>query len=208
MQAGEGASITATLQSAFADSVDYYGWPRAERQGELAAFAAAFLRSARGAVLPATRVAVAPGGALVGVLLVREGPSSGPVVDALGVVPAWRRRGVASALLSAALAALSSAGRVAVYSGSVLANHVSVAWHDVRGFEPLDDALVAAAYERHHAWEADRLAGIAPGASARHAREAARWRSVSAGLARGGGLVVAVDHLAPAARSAPEAGGA
>jgi hypothetical protein len=64
-------------------------------------------------------------------------------VDALFVRPAWRRRGLAGALVGRAVNALLAEGERLLYSGYRLGNEPSRLWHVRFGFEELPDVGVA-----------------------------------------------------------------
>jgi ribosomal protein S18 acetylase RimI-like enzyme len=69
--------------------------------------------------------------------LVSPGPPPGSwYVDALAVDPAWRRRGVASALLAAAEEQAARAGTTGVALDTGVANHGARALYERCGFEP------------------------------------------------------------------------
>jgi GNAT superfamily N-acetyltransferase len=109
----------------------------------------------RAPLLAASRVALvqgANGESLVGAALLSRDSEYGPVMDLLFVVPAWQRRGLATALVASAMNALAQDGDSTLTSSYQLANRPSQAWHQAFGFVERPDLRYAQAYYRwaHH----------------------------------------------------------
>lgn len=124
--------------SAFADGPDFLHWPTSERRRHLWKAVADALYLEPPWVRVAHRLARESGGAVVGLLLVRE-VAGGVCLDTVGVVPAWRRRGLAAAMFIEAVEALPEATEVR--SGWLVANRESGVWHRRVGFEVLPKSV-------------------------------------------------------------------
>ncbi len=170
------AALIAAFLAGFGDSVDYCDWEPAAIEKSAAKCIRDFLARARGEPLEASRVAVAaapgtdpaaaaqvqvepgevdpmtpvPTAPIVGAALVVRAGEAEARLEMLFVAPAWRRRGLASALVSDALTALHAAGFDRLVSRYLLANADSRAWHLRFGFTEEPDWL-AAGHLRHHA---------------------------------------------------------
>ena len=103
-RAGEEAVFHAAISEAFADDPTYEAGPLEAWAGE---------RLGRAAFDPALWMLAVTGGRPVGAVL-GFAPGAGGYVDLLGVVPAWRRRGLGRALLLASFAAFHARGRTHV----------------------------------------------------------------------------------------------
>lgn len=81
-----------------------------------------------------TALAVYSGGDLCGEIIISgEGPDA--MIEALYTLPSWRRQGVAMALLSAALRALSAQGVQYLYGRAIRRNTRALSFIDRMGFE-------------------------------------------------------------------------
>ena len=106
-----------------------------------------------------------PDGTLLGAIVVSERDGLA-TVEPVMVAPGARRRGVASALLRAAIGAEAALGTVRLRSHSHLANAPSVAWHAARGFVEVPFRSTTAARLTHARWMVGHheRAGDAPAA--------------------------------------------
>jgi len=133
-----------------------------------------------GEALPASRL-FEEGGAIRGAaLLTRSGP--GPLLDMIFVAPEYRRKGIARALLHAAMSELHGPGEQVLWSKHLLANEVSAAWHQAMGFEEGQDLNLAKLRASHAHAELDRREkahDLDLVARAELEAEWKRWRSVA-----------------------------
>lgn len=162
----EPALIEAFLD-AFADGVEY-----CDQQLEQIAAAAQknirdFFAGVRGTPHSASRLAVAaadasqPATPIVGAALLAT-RSDGPVLDLLLVRPQWQRRGLATALVTAAITELHLAGEQSLRSAHHICNDGSAAWHQRFGFveEPdLSLARLRRSYFQHELWRIKQIHG-------------------------------------------------
>ena len=166
--------------AAFADTIDYC-------DGEMKAIVKAaqknltgFFAGERGRPLPAARLAV-DGGKIVGAAMLVEKKDGRAFLDLLFVIPGWRRRGVANALLADALNALHDAGYPELSSRFMLGNEASREWHHRFGFVDKPDRWMTTAYYRHyqHEWERQQAIGaLSPAEMAALAAQRDHWDAV------------------------------
>jgi len=146
--------------AAFRDTVEYCDWESPKIAASARQNIRSFFAGRRGEPLPASRVAVGAerGGAgrLVGAALVVGSEESPPLLDMLFVAPEWQRRGMGTALVSAAINDLRGAGKQILESRYLLANEESKAWHRKFGFVEEQDLFLARLYYRHAAHELER----------------------------------------------------
>jgi GNAT superfamily N-acetyltransferase len=176
--------LLAAFRAAFADSVEYCGWPAADFQRESGKVIEDFFTSRRGEPLPASSVAIAgPGGpddgAVIGAALVANRGEAAKL-DLLFVVPDWQRRGVATQLGGTVINALADAGRNLLISGWHLGSDASAAWHQRMGFVEEPDLFNAKLYLRRASQELWRLEQLGELEDSRHAdllAEVSRWQA-------------------------------
>lgn len=140
--------------------------------------------------LAASRVAVATEAGearCLGAALLSQDGEYGPVLDLIFVLPAWQRRGVATALVASAVNALLSAGERTLTSSYHLANQRSQAWHRSFGFVERPDLRYAQAYYRSTAHELsrhDESGDLSTEERAAIEAEVQYWRGQAAALER------------------------
>lgn len=123
---------------AFRASPDFFGFPPETQRAALAEGINDALRLEPVFTALAHRIARTDVGEAVGLLLVRE-VMGGVALNTVAVRPAWRRRGLAAAMLAEALRALPAG--VDVRSQWLVANRESAAWHARVGFEPIETSI-------------------------------------------------------------------
>lgn len=163
---GDRDALVELFVAAFDDGPEYCGHPDE-----------VYRRDAERTADGGGRVHVLDGdGALLGAIVV-TGRGGLPTVEPVMVAPTARRRGVAGALLGAAIGAAVETGATRLRSHSHLANAASSAWHAASGFAEVPYRWTVAARLTHARWMAEHFAraGDAPAA--------ARERAVAARLA-------------------------
>ena len=143
IQGIEEADIEAAADAAdeaFADGPDFFRFPMDTRRNDLRRGVEDAVTLEPPWVREAQRVAHGRGGEVVGLLLVRE-VEGGVVLETVGVRPAWRRRGLAAAMLGEVLATLPVGTEVR--SGWLIANRESGGWHRRVGFETIPTSVSA-----------------------------------------------------------------
>ncbi|HZO91453.1 MAG TPA: GNAT family N-acetyltransferase [Chthonomonadaceae bacterium] len=124
-------ALIAAFYEAFRDTCEYCDWPDAKIRESASKCITTFFAGQRGETHSASRLAVETATAtgreeVIGAaLLVRD--NDGPYLDMLFVRPHWQRRGLATALVSAAMNALHAAGEPTLRSAYDIANDPSVA---------------------------------------------------------------------------------
>lgn len=141
----------------------------------------------RAPALPASRVALATETEIVGAALLSYNAEYGPMLNLLFVRHGWRRRGVATALISSVMNALSETGETTLTSCYHLANNASQAWHRAFGFVEKPDLRYAQAYERfaqQELWRCNQSEGLAAADAAALDAELRYWEDQVEALER------------------------
>ena len=132
---GDAPGLVRAFFEGFRDTVEYCDWTDAKirRSGEDAI--QTFFGGRRGAFHPSSCLAVSPAQphVVAGAALIVQKPD-GPFLDMLFVLPRRHRRGLATALVGAAMNALHDMGEAHLGSAHDLANQPSRAWHERFGF--------------------------------------------------------------------------
>jgi GNAT superfamily N-acetyltransferase len=124
---------------AFADTVHYFYLEPEDVQKHAQQDLDTFLSGQRGAPLfSSSRLALAKD-RLIGAALINEGHIKSPLLYLLFVAPNWRQKGIARALVQAAMNDLWEDGHRSLRSQYDLGNHESRAWHERMGFQAEPD---------------------------------------------------------------------
>lgn len=155
------AQLISAYFAAFKDTIEYCDWEPEKIVAAAKKDIQKFFAGNRGNPLPASRVAVASQSKakekfVVGAALIVEKKDDQPLLDMLFVIPEWHRRGVATALVSAAINELYSFGMKRLESRYFLGNDASQAWHRKFGFVDEPDLFLAKLYYRHARHELGR----------------------------------------------------
>ena len=87
---------------------------------------------------------------IIGAALIIAQAEETPLLDMLFVRPEWHRKGIATAMVAAALNTLHSSGVRTLASQYVLGNEESRAWHQRFGFVEETDLLLVRLYSLSH----------------------------------------------------------
>jgi len=143
--------LVSAYLSAFSDTIEYCDW-KPESISESACNAIdEYFSGKRGQAHPSSRLAVVPtadGEERIGAALLSE-KNGVLTLDMLFVKPEWQRKGVATALVSAAINELYQAGTFELASRYVIGNCMSRAWHRKFGFIEVVDPFLARYYHHH-----------------------------------------------------------
>ena len=183
---GDTPGLVDAFYEGFRETVEYCDWPDARIRQSGVDAVRTFFGGKRGACHPASRLAVTPGrlGRVVGAALVVQKPEV-PFLDMLFIRPHWHRRGLATALVGAAMNALHDFGESHMGSAYDLANLPSRRWHERFGFVEQPDYFLARAYAqaaRHELWRRQEIGRVAEADRAALQAEVERWEGVAASL--------------------------
>jgi GNAT superfamily N-acetyltransferase len=156
---GDEPLLIAPYLAAYSETMDYCDWEPERIDRSARENLREYFAERRGRPLPASRAAVAPqaqGTEIVGAALLVRGREGGALLDMLFVSPAWHRKGVATALVSAVVNALHEGGETILKSRYLLGNAQSRAWHHRFGCIEEPDLLLANVYYRHAVHELRR----------------------------------------------------
>jgi GNAT superfamily N-acetyltransferase len=151
--------------AAFLDTIEYCDRGPAEVETSAREHVESYFAGTRGVPHPASRISLirGPQGArerITGAALVLERPDAPPLLDLLFVLPGQQRRGLATALVSAAVNELARAGFTHLRSVYSLGNEASRAWHQRFGFVEEPDLMLAQRLQTH-AWHRLHLRELA-----------------------------------------------
>ncbi len=165
---------------AFRDAFDYCDWETDKIVESADKCIRDFLAGKRGEPLPASRMAIDETlETVAGAAMIKRGVDGLPLLDFLFIRPEWRRRGLATALVSAAVNELHRAGERALQSCYRLGNDQSVAWHRRFGFVEEPDLMIAELHltcAQHEFWRREKLGDLTEGERARLLAECKRLR--------------------------------
>jgi len=155
---GDEAQLISAYFAAFSDTIEYCDWEPEESAAAARKDIQEFFAGKRGNPLPSSRVAVASQSevaeeSIVGAALVIEKTDGQPLLDMLFVIPEWQRKGLATALVSAVINELYSAGMKRLVSRYLLGNNASQTWHRKFGFVEEPDLFLAQLYYHHARYE-------------------------------------------------------
>ena len=139
---------------AFRDAFDFCDWDLEKIQTAARDDIRKIFSEQRGRFLAASRIAVETPSVtdkekIIGAALITESEGQPPLLDVLFVVPHWHRKGIATALVSAASNALYSSQVKTLESRYLLGNEESRSWHQRFGFTEEPDLLLARTYYHH-----------------------------------------------------------
>lgn len=141
----------------FQDGVEFCDWPVEKVREHARRNITDFLSGLRGRpLISSSRLAIDERGRTVGAALL-TGREEGPTLDLLMVRPGSRRRGIARALVGAAVEGLCERGTTGVLrSAYCIANEESARWHRAFGFEEEPDLHLARLRRAFYAHETSR----------------------------------------------------
>lgn len=170
--------------AAFSDTIEYCDWESEKIVSSARTNIRNFFAGKRGQPHPAARVVVdaqadAAGEQIIGAALIIGDNGEPPLLDILFVAPAWQRQGLATALVSASINALHSAGVPTLESRYMLGNEESQAWHQRFGFVKEPDLFLAKAYyhqSKHELWRRETIGDLTAAERNMLSSEADRWK--------------------------------
>lgn len=175
-------ALTPVYIAAFRETIEYFG----HSQEQIAEAARRDLRNyfagEHGQPTSASCVAVAPGPSpgeetFTGAAMVTS-MENGPLLYLLFVAPQWQRRGLATALVSAAINELHELGEKTLTSRYHIGNEQSMAWHQRFGFVEEPDLRRARLYlqqARVELWRREKIGRLTAEERAKLTVDVARW---------------------------------
>jgi GNAT superfamily N-acetyltransferase len=176
--------LTPVYVAAFCDTIEYFGCS----QEQVAEAARRDLRNyfagKHGRPTSASCFAMAPGSnpdewTVAGAAMVTL-TGNGPLLYLLFVAPQWQRRGLATAMVSAAINELHDLGEKILTSRYHIGNEQSMAWHQRFGFVEKPDLRRANLYLQQakvEFWRREKIGGLTAEERAELAAEVARWEA-------------------------------
>lgn len=136
--------LVATFIDAFVETVEYCDWDYARIEASAWKSVNGFFTGRRGRPHPASRIALTPSEyfPIAGAALLVDQPD-GTALDLLFVRHTWRRRGLGTSLVAAAMNQLYEEGVQTLRSAYHVANEPSAAWHRSFGFTEEPDLFLA-----------------------------------------------------------------
>ncbi|MGH9751699.1 MAG: GNAT family N-acetyltransferase [Blastocatellia bacterium] len=184
-------ALTPIYVAAFRETIEYFGYS----QEQIAEAARRDLRNyfagEHGQITSASCVAIIPGSKpdeeiFAGAAMVTL-TKNGPLLYLLFVAPEWQRRGLAVAMVSAAINELHDLGEKSLTSKYHIGNEQSLAWHHRFGFVEEPDLRRARLYLQQAKVELGRREKIGPLTAEEHATlaaDVARWEAEVENLER------------------------
>lgn len=153
----DASGLVQAFIGSFQDGVEFCDWPVEKVREHARRNITDFFSGRRGIpLISASRLAVDERGRILGAALL-VGREEGPALDLLMVRPGSRRRGIARALVGAAVEELRERGATGVLrSAYCIANEESTRWHRAFGFEEEPDLHLARLRRAFYAHEASR----------------------------------------------------
>ena len=175
-------ALTPAYIAAFSETIEYFGYS----QGQIAEAARRdltnYFAGRHGQPTSASCLAIAPGSdpdeeTFAGAVMVTS-RKNGPLLYLLFVGPEWQRRGLAAAMVSAAINELQELGEKTLTSKYHIGNERSMAWHQRFGFVEEPDLQRARLYLRQarvELWRRDKIGGLSDEERARLTADAEQW---------------------------------
>jgi RimJ/RimL family protein N-acetyltransferase len=176
--------LASVYVAAFHETIEYFGYS----QEQVAEAARRDLRNyfagEQGHPTSASCLAIAPGSnpdeePIAGAAMVTL-TGNGPLLYLLFVAPQWQRRGLATAMVSAAINELHDLGEKILTSRYHIGNEQSMAWHQRFGFVEKPDLRRANLYLQQakvELWRRQKIGGLATEEREKLAAEVARWEA-------------------------------
>jgi len=159
VRSDDAPALISAFIDAFTGTAEYFEWPGDAIERSARECIETYFSGERGGPMAASRLA-RDRCDIAGAALIIKRRDGAPYIDLLMVRPAWQRRGLATAMVSAAVSDLRAAGEEVLTSGYNLANEASVAWLTGSASTERPDEYVARMRARYARLELDRLRRI------------------------------------------------
>lgn len=154
-----------TFFAAFHNSVEFCDWYEHKIHEHAENNIRDYFAGRRGEPHPASVMALAEDGGLMGVVLLLTNEDGKVCLDLLYVLPAWQRRKIANNMVATAVNSLHQAGVETLTSTYHICNEDSRRWHHAFGFEDVHDQMyirLKYSWYRNEIWRREKL-GLAAG---------------------------------------------
>jgi RimJ/RimL family protein N-acetyltransferase len=176
--------LTPVYVAAFHETIEYFGYSQEQVVEAAGRDLRNYFAGEHGQPTSASCLAVAPGSnldeeAVVGAAMIKL-TGNGPLLYLLFVAPQWQRRGLATAMVSAAINELHDLGEKILTSRYHIGNEQSMAWHQRFGFVEKPDLRRANLYLQQAKVELGRrekIGGLTREERAKLDAEIARWEA-------------------------------
>jgi len=177
--------------AAFSETIEYFGYS----QGQIAEAARRdlmnYFAGEHGRPTSASCLAIAPGSnpdeeTIAGAAMVTSA-ENGPLLYLLFVAPQWQRRGLATAMVSAAINELHELGEKTLTSRYHIGNEQSLSWHQRFGFVEEPDMRRARLYlqqARVELWRREKIGPLTAEEREKLTAVVTRWESEVENLER------------------------
>jgi RimJ/RimL family protein N-acetyltransferase len=176
--------LTPIYVAAFRETIEYFGYSQEQVAAAARRDLSGYFTGAHGQPTSASCLAIAPGSnpdeeTVAGAAMVSL-TGNGPLLYLLFVAPQWQRRGLATAMVSAAINELHDLGEKILTSRYHIGNEESMTWHRRFGFVEKPDLRRANLYlqqARVELWRREKIGGLTTEERTTLAAEVARWEA-------------------------------
>ena len=176
--------LTPVYAAAFSETIEYFGYSPDQVAQAARRDLTDYFAGKHGQPTSASCVAVTPESnpeeeRFAGAAMITS-TGGGPLLYLLFVAPEWQRRGLASAMVSAAIIELHELGEKTLTSRYHIGNEQSLAWHQRFGFVETPDLRRARLYlqqSKVELWRREKIGGLTAEERAKLNAEAARWEA-------------------------------
>ncbi|MBO0614551.1 MAG: hypothetical protein RL122_2447 [Pseudomonadota bacterium] len=157
-----------TFFDAFHDTVEFCDWNESHVREFAAHSISGYFAGKRGVPYPASVMALAEDGSIIGLTLLLTDEAGEVCLDLLCVVPAYQRQKIATSMVASVVNHLAVMGVETLSSAYHICNDSSRHWHHLFGFVDVYDQMyirLKYAWYRNEVWRRDKL-GLVDGLDA------------------------------------------
>jgi RimJ/RimL family protein N-acetyltransferase len=177
-------ALTPVYVAAFGKTIEYFGYSREQIAGAARRDLTYYFSGEHGQPTSASCLAIVSGAnpdeeILAGAAMVTS-TANGPLLYLLFVAPQWHRRGLATAMVSAAINELHELGEKRLTSKYHIGNEQSMGWHQRFGFVEEPDLRRARLYmqqARTELWRREKIGRLTAEELAKLTADVTRWEA-------------------------------